>query len=39
MTPADIYFGKHEEVMTRREKIKRKTLKQRRRINLLHVHV
>ena len=39
LTPADIYFGKEEEVLTRREEIKRKTMRQRRRQNLQPVHV
>jgi len=39
LTPADIYFGKFEEVMTRREEIKRKKLRQRRRQNLQLVNV
>jgi putative transposase len=31
VTPADVYFGRAKEVMTRREEIKRKTLEARRR--------
>jgi len=34
LTPADIYYGKIEEVLTRREEIKRKTIRQRRSQNL-----
>ena len=34
VTPADVYYGKHQEVITRRERIRRKTLKARRRCNL-----
>ena len=34
LTPADIYFGKFEEVLTRREETKRKTMQQRRSQNL-----
>ena len=34
VTPADVYFGRHEEVLTRRELIKQQTLLERRRINL-----
>ncbi len=34
LTPADVYFGRVEEVQSRREKIKRRTLQQRRRQNL-----
>ena len=30
MTPADVYFGRAEEVKTRREQIKQATLKKRR---------
>jgi hypothetical protein len=39
LTPADIYFGKVEEVLTRREEIKRKTMRQRCSQNLQPVHV
>jgi transposase InsO family protein len=39
LTPADIYFGKEEEVKTRREEIKRKTMWQRRSQNLQLAHV
>lgn len=39
LTPADIYFGKFEEVLSRREETKRKTMQQRRSQNLLPVHV
>ena len=35
VTPADVYFGRHKEIESRREKIKRRTLKQRRKFNLL----
>jgi putative transposase len=31
VTPADVYFGRNEEVITRREKIKRRTLRERKR--------
>jgi putative transposase len=34
VTPADVYFGRYKEIESRREKIKRKTLKQRRKLNL-----
>jgi putative transposase len=34
VTPADVYSGRHREILTRREQIKRKTLKARRRYNL-----
>ncbi len=34
VTPADVYFGRQEEVLTQREMIKQQTLLQRRRINL-----
>jgi putative transposase len=33
LTPADVYFGRAQEVLTRRQEIKQKTLEQRR---LLH---
>jgi putative transposase len=39
LTPADICFGKFEEVLTRREETKRKTMHQRRSQNLQPVHV
>jgi hypothetical protein len=39
LKPADIYFGKVEEVKTRREEIKRKTLRQRCCQNLQLVRV
>jgi transposase InsO family protein len=39
LTPADIYFGKFEEVLTRREETKRKTMQQRRSQNLQPIHV
>ena len=34
VTPADVYFGRQEEVLTHREFIKQQTLLERRRINL-----
>jgi putative transposase len=34
LTPADVYFGKAQEVLRRRDEIKRKTLQQRRLHNL-----
>lgn len=34
LTPADVYSGKSEEVLTRREQIKKNTLDRRRRLNL-----
>jgi putative transposase len=34
LTPADMYFGRREEVLSRRQQIKRQTLKQRYRHNL-----
>jgi putative transposase len=34
VTPADVYFGRHREIFTRREQIKRRTLKQRKVYNL-----
>ena len=34
VTPADVYCGRHQEIITRREHLKQQTLKQRRRYNL-----
>lgn len=34
VTPADVYFGPHREIFTRREQIKRRTLNQRRHYSL-----
>ena len=34
VTPADVYFGRHHEIVTEREQIKRKTLKLRKKLNL-----
>jgi putative transposase len=31
LTPADVYFGRGQAILKRREKIKRKTIEQRRR--------
>lgn len=36
VTPADVYCGRHREIFTRRDEIKRRTLKQRRHYNLKH---
>jgi transposase InsO family protein len=33
LTPADVYFGRGQVILERREKIKRKTIEQRRRLN------
>jgi len=33
LTPADVYFGRIEEVKGKREEIKQKTMKQRRQLN------
>jgi transposase InsO family protein len=33
LTPADVYFGRAEEVKSKREEIKQKTMKQRRQLN------
>lgn len=34
LTPADVYFGRTEEVLSKREKIKQETLQRRRKLNL-----
>jgi putative transposase len=34
VTPSDVYYGRYREIMTRREQIKRRTLKLRRQQNL-----
>lgn len=34
VTPADVYCGRHREIITRREQLKLQTLKRRRRYNL-----
>lgn len=39
LTPADVYFGRKEEVLSRREKIKEQTLLLRRKQNLQSVRV
>jgi putative transposase len=39
VTPADVYFGKREQILKRREKIKQQTLKQRRRHYFLRKHI
>ena len=36
VTPADVYYGRHHEIITRREILKRKTLKDRKRYNLFY---
>jgi putative transposase len=33
LTPADVYFGRGQTILKRREKIKRKTIEQRRRLH------
>ena len=34
VTPADVYYGRQREIITRRERLKQKTLKARKRYNL-----
>jgi putative transposase len=34
VTPADVYFGRHRKILTKRGQIKRKTLAMRRKQNL-----
>jgi transposase InsO family protein len=34
ITPADMYYGRYHEIQTKRDRIKRKTLKERKRLNL-----
>ncbi len=37
VTPADVYYGRHHEIITRREQLKQQqTLKARKRYNLSH---
>jgi putative transposase len=39
VTPADVYFGRHHQIITRREQLKLQTLKARKRYNLaVHSH-
>ena len=38
VTPADMYFGRREKILTQRQIIKQKTLQQRKRINLKLQH-
>lgn len=37
VTPADVYYGRNEEVITRREKIKRQTMRERKRLHRLRM--
>jgi len=39
LTPSDVYSGKSEQILSRREKIKRTTLQNRRQFNLQIAHV
>ena len=34
VTPADVFFGRQQEILSRRESVKRRTLAERRRENL-----
>jgi hypothetical protein len=34
VTPADVYYGRREQILTRREKIKERTLRDRKQYNL-----
>jgi transposase InsO family protein len=34
VTPADMYYGRHQDIISRRERLKRRTLKARKRYNL-----
>jgi hypothetical protein len=38
VTPADVYFGRHKEVITRREELERKSLRLRKLQNLKSQH-
>jgi len=38
VTPADMYFGRKEKILTQRQIIKQKTLLERKRINLKQQH-
>ena len=37
MTPSDIYFGRHNDIKIKRKEIKQKTLKIRRKQNLVFI--
>lgn len=39
LTPADVYFGRAKEVLTRRDKIKQETMKKRRQLHYRSVHL
>ncbi len=38
VTPADMYFGRKEKILTQRDIIKQKTLQMRKRINMKSQH-
>lgn len=38
VTPADVYFGRNKIILQKRDKIKKQTMKQRRKINLKNLH-
>ncbi|MBT5234606.1 MAG: transposase [Candidatus Marinimicrobia bacterium] len=38
VTPADMYFGRKEKILTKRDIIKEKTLQMRKRINMKSQH-
>ncbi len=41
LTPADVYYGRGQEILERRKMIKRKTMEERRRINqnVIYLHI
>ena len=36
VTPADVFYGRHREILSERDRVKRKTMQERRRLNLIN---